>query len=198
MPQIHGIRELSRDGHSVAEISRQEKVDEKTVRKYLKQEDFSPRPPEKHNRSSRLDAHKPLIDTWLKEDQTRWRKQRHTAKRIHERLQKESPGYDCSYDIVQRYVKAAKSQLRSQRASQELVWHPGEAQGDFSEADFFEQGVLVRFQNPPAMPVVMGRRLRRKTSHGTMGTWRSGRNLLMSYISVAITLCGVRNTDIEY
>jgi len=144
MPQIHGIRELSRDGHSVAEISRQENVDEKTVRKYLKQEDFSPRPPEKLQRSSRLDPHKPLIDAWLREDQNRWRKQRHTAKRIHERLQKESPGYNCSYNIVQRYVKSVKSTLRTQRASQELVWHPGEAQADFGEADFIEQGTQVR------------------------------------------------------
>jgi transposase len=144
MPQVHGIRELSRDGHSIAEISRKQNVDEKTVRKYLKQEDFSPRPPEKHHRSSRLDPHKPLIDTWLKEDRTRWRKQRHTAKRIHERLQKESPGYDCSYNIVQRYVKAVKNQLRCQRASQELVWHPGESQGDFGEADFIEGGVQLR------------------------------------------------------
>jgi transposase len=144
MPQIHGIRELSRDGHSVAEISRQESVDEKTVRKYLKQDDFSPRPPEELHRSSRLDLHKPLIDRWLREDQNRWRKQRHTAKRIHERLQKESPDYDCSYNIVQRYVKSVKSKLSSQRASQELVWHPGEAQADFGEADFIEQGVQVR------------------------------------------------------
>jgi len=144
MPQIHGIRDLSRDGHTVAEISRQIKVDEKTVRKYLKQEDFSPRPPEKLLRSSRLDPHKPLIDTWLKEDQVRWKKQRHTAKRIHERLQRESPGYDCSYNIVQRYVKTVKHQLRCQRASQELVWHPGEAQGDFGEADFIEGGIRVR------------------------------------------------------
>jgi transposase len=144
MPQIHGIRELSRDGHSIAEISRKKNVDEKTVRKYLKQDDFSPRPPEKRHRTSRLDPHKQLIDTWLKEDQARWRKQRHTAKRIHERLKQESPGFNCSYNIVQRYVKAVKSQLRSQRASQELVWHPGEAQGDFGEADFIEGGVQVR------------------------------------------------------
>jgi transposase len=144
MPQIHGIRELSRDGHSIAEISRKQNVDEKTVRKYLKQEDFSPRPPEKQQRSSRLDPHKSLIDTWLEEDQARWRKQRHTAKRIHERLKEESPGYDCSYNIVQRYVKVVKSQLRCQRASQELVWHPGESQGDFGEADFIEQGVQLR------------------------------------------------------
>ena len=35
MPEIHAIREKAREGHSVAEISREIKVDEKTVRKYL-------------------------------------------------------------------------------------------------------------------------------------------------------------------
>ena len=144
MPQIHNIREMSHEGHSVAEISRDIEVDEKTVRKYLKQDDFSPRPPEETRRPSRLDPHKPLIDQWLKEDQTRWRKQRHTAKRIHDRLTRESPGYDCSYNIVQRYVKEVRGMLRAQRASQELVWHPGESQSDFGEADFLEQGLLIR------------------------------------------------------
>ena len=144
MPQIHGIREMSQEGHSVAEISRKIEVDEKTVRKYLKQEDFSPQPPEKLRRPSRLDPHKRFIDRWLTEDRSRWRKQRHTAKRIHDRLKKESPGYDCSYNIVQRYVKETRGKLKAQRASQELVWHPGESQSDFGEADFIEQGVAVR------------------------------------------------------
>jgi len=144
MPEIHGIRELSREGHSVAGISRDIKVDEKTVRKYLKQDDFSPRAPEKRHRRSRLDPHKQLIDQWLEEDQTRWRKQRHTAKRIHDRLTQESKGYDCSYNIVQRYVKEVRGMLRAQHASQELVWHPGESQADFGEADFLERGALVR------------------------------------------------------
>jgi transposase len=135
---------MSHEGHSVAEISRDIEVDEKTVRKYLKQDDFSPCAPEKLRRPSRLDPHKPLIDQWLKEDQSRWRKQRHTAKRIHERLARESPGYDCSYNLVQRYVKEVRGMLRAGRASQELVWQPGEAQSDFGEADFLEQGVLVR------------------------------------------------------
>ena len=116
----------------------------KTVRKYLKQEDFSPRPPEEVVRPSKLDPHKGLIDTWLEEDQGRWHKQRHTAKRIHDRLTTESPGYECSYNAVQRYVKDKLRAQRALRASQELVWHPGEAQCDFGEADFRERGELVR------------------------------------------------------
>lgn len=144
MPQISSIKDLDRDGQSVAEIARALAVDEKTVRKYLKQEDFSPRMPEESARSSKLDAYKKQIDQWLEEDKARWPKQRHTAKRIHDRLTAESPGYDCSYNIVQRYVKDRLRAQRALRASQELVWHPGESQCDFGEADFVERGEIAR------------------------------------------------------
>jgi transposase len=143
MPQIQDIRDMARD-RSVASISRSLSVDEKTVRKYLKQDDFSPQPPDKIPRKSRLDAHKNLIDQWLQEDETRWYKQRHTGKRIYERLREESPGFDCSYNVVQRYVKEVRGAKQEQRANQELVWHPGEAQADFGEADFIERGEKIR------------------------------------------------------
>jgi len=144
MPQINSIKDLARIGQSVAEIARTVKSDEKTVRKYLKWEDFSPKMPVELKNPSKLDPHKPLIDKWLAEDQGRWYKQRHTAKRIHDRLKTESPDYDCSYNTIQRYVKDKLCAYRALRASMELVWHAGEAQCDFGEADFLEQGVLVR------------------------------------------------------
>ena len=144
MPHVHSIKKMDREGKSVAGIARDLGIDEKTVRKYLKQDDFSPQPPEVSNHPSCLDPHKPLIDKWLLEDQDRWYKQRHTAQRIHDRLRAESPGYAGSYNTVQRYVKGSLRALRAQRASQELVWHPGEAQADFGEADFLERGEVVR------------------------------------------------------
>jgi len=119
MPQINSIKEMARDGQSVAGIARELTIDEKTVRKYLNQEDFSPQPPEEVMRPSKLNPHKSLIDTWLKEDEGRWHKQRHTAKRIHDRLKAESPGYDCAYNAVQRYVKDALRAQRALKASQE-------------------------------------------------------------------------------
>ena len=142
--EISRIKEMDRDGQTVAGIARELAIDEKTVRKYLKQEDFSPHAPEEAARSSKLDPHKGLIDKWLEEDQGRWYKQRHTAKRIHDRLKAESPDYDCAYNSVQRYVKGALRAQRALRASQELIWHPGESQCDFGEADFRERGGLVR------------------------------------------------------
>ena len=146
MSQINSIRSLSEEGWSVAKISQKMEVDEKTVRKYLAQEDFSPRPPSKLVLSSMLDPYKPQITKWLEEDKASWYKQRHTAKRIHQRLREEVQGFNCSYNTVQRYVKKEKLRLSTsnQRGSLELVWHAGESQADFGEADFIESGIKVR------------------------------------------------------
>jgi len=143
MSQIEDIREMARH-RSVAGISRSLSVDEKTVRKYIRQDDFSPKPPRHNPRPSRLDAHTHLIERWLTEDEGNWHKQRHTAKRIHQRVLQESPGFDCSYNVVQRYVKKARKKHGKERGNQELVWHPGETQADFGEADFLERGETVR------------------------------------------------------
>ena len=43
--KINDIRSLGRSGESVAGISRRTGVSEPTVRKYLRAEDFSPKPP---------------------------------------------------------------------------------------------------------------------------------------------------------
>ena len=94
MSQINRIRNLFKEGWSVANISKELDIDEKTTRKYLAREDFSPKPPEKILRPSKLDLFKTTIDTWLEEDSKRWYKQRHTAKRIYERLMQEAAGFD--------------------------------------------------------------------------------------------------------
>lgn len=144
MSHINRIRNLYGQGWSVAKISRELEIDEKTARKYIAREDFSPKPPETIVRPSRLDPYKATIDAWLEDDKKHWYKQRHTAKRIHERLGQEVAGFDCSYNTVQRYVKTQKQCMRDQRGTQELVWHPGESQADFGEADFIEEGQEVR------------------------------------------------------
>ena len=70
------------------------------------------------------------------------RKQHHTAQRIYERLVEEQ-GYTGSYSVVQRYLKKCRS-VQTEKANLELVWDPGPAQVDFGEADFYENGKLVR------------------------------------------------------
>lgn len=143
MSQIDDIRDKARKGYRLAEISRATGHDPKTVRKYLEMDDFSPRPPVKKVFPSKLDPYKAQIDKWLADDGGTWRKQWHTAQRIHDRLTEEVPGYDCSYSTVQRYVKERR-RASGERASLELTWHPGESQADFGEADFQVRGSIER------------------------------------------------------
>jgi transposase len=144
MSKINEIRESFEQEKKVSQIARELEVDEKTVRKYLKQENFSLAIPIAEERISRLDSYKLLIQQWMDGDITVWYKQRHTAQRIYDRLKVECPEFDLSYPTVQRFVKEYKRKLQQTKTFQELVWHSGEAQVDFGEADFYEQGVLCR------------------------------------------------------
>ena len=145
MSQINNIRDLGKKGYRKSAISRITGADPKTIRKYLEQEDFSPRPPLVKKTESILDPYKPTIDVWLEEDRKHWPKQHHTAKRIFERLRDEE-GYTGSYSIVQRYMKEKKEAVENQqcKGTQELIWEPGNAQADFGEADFYEGIHCVR------------------------------------------------------
>ncbi|SFG41398.1 hypothetical protein SAMN05443635_11669 [Roseobacter denitrificans OCh 114] len=79
----------------------------------------------------KLGAYMDQIDQWLAENKGRPSKQRHTAKRIFERLRDEC-GFDGGYTIVKDYVRGKK------RGSREMfvpLSHPhGHAQADFGEA----------------------------------------------------------------
>ena len=73
----------------------------------------------------------PIIDAILGADVTAPPKQRHTAKRIFERLQAEH-GYTGGYTVVKDYVRAAK--LCAKETFVPLAHPPGHAQVDFGEA----------------------------------------------------------------
>jgi len=79
----------------------------------------------------KLDAFTDQIDIWLAEDKGRPRKQRHTAKRIFDRLRSECD-FTGGYTIVKDYVRSQK------RGGKEMfvpLSHPaGHAQADFGEA----------------------------------------------------------------
>ena len=136
---------MRRDGESVSSIARATGVSRDTVYKYLRKDDFSPEPlVAAATRPSKLDPYKPLVDLWIEEDTTNWRKQRHTARRIWQRLRDEE-GADVSEATVCRYVRSAReSRRKSRNAFLDLVWAPGEAQADFGEADFYVRGTRTR------------------------------------------------------
>ena len=82
-------------------------------------------------RRPKLDAFTGVIDQILREDQSRPKKQRHTAKRIGERLRAEY-GFTGGDTIVKAYVRAQR--LGGQEMFVPLAHPPGDAQADFGEA----------------------------------------------------------------
>jgi transposase len=79
-----------------------------------------------------------VIDAILDDDKQRPVKQRHTAKRILERL-KEEHGFTGGYTIVKDYVRSAE--LHGREMFIPLTHAPGEAQVDFGEALVVISGV---------------------------------------------------------
>lgn len=143
MNQVDQIKELQRQGLGPRAIGVRLNLGRKTVAKYMAIEGFATQVFSVVEVPSRLDPFKGKIEEWLEEDRRMRFKQRHTAKRVHERLKQEcGDAFTCSYSMVQRYVKTRKS-TRVVTGSLELVWAPGEAQGDFGEADVISEGVPV-------------------------------------------------------
>jgi transposase len=79
-----------------------------------------------------------VIDAILEDDKQRPAKQRHTAKRIFDRL-KEEHQFTGGYTIVKDYVRG--EQVRSREVFVPLTHAPGEAQADFGEALVVVAGV---------------------------------------------------------
>ena len=142
MSTILSIKRRCNDGDSVAQIAREEGISEPTVRKYRDMDDFSPCVKAPKRRAGKLDPFKPIVDAWLAEDARRRPKQRHTARRVYDRLVAEC-GYDGGYTTVQKYAKARKAETRSVKGEfLSLEWAPGEAQVDFGACDFRALGVV--------------------------------------------------------
>ena len=92
-------------------------------------------------RRPKLDPFTDIIDRILEEDRTSHRKQRHTAKRIFDRLCAEH-GFEGSYTIVKDYVREYRRRRREMFVP---LAHPaGHAQADFGEADAIIAGVKRR------------------------------------------------------
>ena len=142
MAQVNSIRELFFEkGLNYAEISRVTGFDVKTVKKYIHMKDFNqslPKP--KQPKRSKLDKYKEQIDKWMMDDKRIRREQRHTAKRIFNRLKEECPGFNCSYRLVAGYVSHKRKEIygKQDKFYMPLVHIPGEAQVDFGKADLFE------------------------------------------------------------
>ena len=89
-------------------------------------------------RRPKLDGFTEIIDQWLRDDLGQRAKQRHTAKRVFERLRDEH-GFVGGYTIVKDYVR--EHRRRGREMFVPLHHPPGHAQADFGEATVVIGGV---------------------------------------------------------
>ena len=137
MTVVEDIRRLDSQGVSNREIARRLSISRDTVAKYTNIEDFSPTPPTPTKRPGikALDGLDVIINGWLEDDKKRPRKQRHTGRRVFDRLVAEYD-YTGSYSTVSRYIKLWRQNHRHLSDGYiELTWTPGVAQVDFGQAE---------------------------------------------------------------
>ncbi len=145
MTQRNSIRkQYYEQGKNISEISKESGYDRKTVRKCITQTDFNFEVNRMSNagRPPKLAPFHEVIDSWLIEDKQARRKQRHTAKRIYDRLRREWPDdFFCCYKTVANYVSRRRKEIYANyNCSLPLEHIAGEAQVDFGQADFYENG----------------------------------------------------------
>lgn len=131
--EIYGrVRRAVRvEGKSQRAVAREFGLSRETVRKMLRYAVPPGSQRQQPVKKPKLGPWLGVIDAILEDDKQRPAKQRHTSKRIFERL-KEEHQFTGGYTIVKDYVRAAT--LRSREMFVPLVHPAGEAQVDFGEA----------------------------------------------------------------
>ena len=118
-------RAVQVDGMSIRQAAREFGLARKTIRKMLVYSVPPGYQRKKPRQRPKLDPWLGIIDQILEGDKSQPRKQRHTAKRIWERLKAEH-GFQGSYSVVKDYVRQAR--LRQKAVFVPLVHPPGDAQ----------------------------------------------------------------------
>ena len=129
------------DGKSIRQIHRETGHHRHTIRKFLEdgmKPEYQQTKP--HSRPV-MGPVQGIIDQWLEKDKTQPPKQRHTAKRIHDRLKAEY-GFGGAESTVRRYVAQRRRELgNGNDVFIPLVYAPGQmAQVDFGEAEVIIAG----------------------------------------------------------
>ncbi len=142
------IRSMDAEGVPRAEIARRLHLSRNTVARYADMADMSPEPPVPADRPHpAIGPHAGWIDDLLEADLGAPRKQRHTAKRIYDRLVEER-GYGGSYSSVQRHVRRWRLEHATvaRGGFLELEWAPGTAQADYGNFEAVVSGERLRLK----------------------------------------------------
>jgi transposase len=109
----------------------------------VEKDDFNQTIRPKQRRQSKLSPYRSIVTAWLIKDKQAPHKQQHTARRVYDRL-KELYGdeFDASDRAVRKFVADIRKELQVNTDGFLPLEHPpGEAQADFGEARFIENGI---------------------------------------------------------
>ena len=124
-------RAVQVDGMSIRQAAREFGLSRKTIRKMLAYSVPPGYERKKPVQRPKLGPWLGVIDQILVDDKSQPKKQRHTAKRIWDRLKAEHR-FEGGYTVVKDYVREAR--LRHKEVFVPLAHPPGDAQVDFGEA----------------------------------------------------------------
>ena len=144
MEQFEQIRrDRAQEGLSIRELARRHGVHRRAVRQALESAVPPPKRAPESRPAPKLGPYQPIIDEWLKGDTEAPRKQRHTARRVWQRLREEH-GAEVSERQVDRYVAAKRREIGEVEAFVPLVSDAGvEAEVDWGEAQVIVRGEPV-------------------------------------------------------
>ena len=177
------IRQLETKGLTHTQIAREPGVSRTTVVKYATR-DYSPVPPTGGTASRSLVAgeYARKADEWLEADRRMPRKQRHTARRVHERLVEEC-GFEGSYSSARRWVKRWRQRRRGEAEAFARRYHTAFGVG------FILVGIYVLYDNL-LMPLLAT--LLNSISYDLSWLWRLAGNLPTLVVALIIILLGIR------
>ena len=168
---------------TIAGVSRKLGVHRRMVREALRSaEPAAPKPQQRRLR--KLDAVSDFIDQILRADLSAPPKQRHTARRIFDRLCAEDPGFNGSQRSVRGYVQRRRQQLglehREVFVPQTYEWG-SEAQVDWYEAWAILSGERVKLQVFEMRSMASGGAYHRAYLHATQQAFLEAHQFAFAY-----------------
>ena len=141
MTQVQYIKHLyENEEESLRGIARRTNLSFQTVKKYACLEDWNERDKKigEPERYPVLGGYIQWVDQWMEEDKRAPRKQRHTVRRMYDRLVEEH-GYPGSYSSVKKYVRKKRRKEAVQGGYLPLAQPMGHAQVDFGEFAYLDR-----------------------------------------------------------
>lgn len=143
MVTIEFIRKLFyKKGYSIRKIHRETGMSRQSIRKALISAEVPRYKLSAKRPSPVMDPYKPIIQQWLEQDKQAPKKQRHTAKRIFDRLVAEY-GFPGAYSTVRRTVREMRNEPEEAFIPQDAGYGE-EAQVDFGSAQVVIGGKEVK------------------------------------------------------